>query len=218
MQQTTLRVHLVDNDYLVRLGMERLLETMDGIELQYVSSTGNDAIKAALMHRPDVILMETMVQHVDGVQAVREIVTRAPDIRVAMVSSAMDLDLICDAYRAGATSYLSKYSVTTDLGAAIRMIHQGDSIFSLPPDLSRFPLPVKQSRSIEVDLIKGLPSRDHAILTALTAGRTNLQIGAALRLSEGTVKARIAKIMLKLNVEGRVQLAVLAVQAGLAAH
>lgn len=217
-QQSTLRVHLVDDDYLVRLGMERFFETMDDIELHSVSSTGDEAIREALTHQPDVVLMETKVRNVDGVRAVREIVTRAPNVKVAMVSSVMSFDVMCDAYRAGATSYLSKHSVSSDLGAAIRMIHRGDSIFSMPPDLQRFPLPAEDFRSIEVDIIKGLPGRDRAILAALTAGRTNPQIATALQVSEATVKARIANIMLKLNADGRVQLAVLAVQAGLTSN
>lgn len=210
-----LRVHLVDDDYLVRLGMERLFEGLSHIELESVSSTGDAAIKDALALAPDVVLMETMVRNVDGVRAVQEITTRAPQVKVAMLSSATTFDVMCDAYRAGAVSYLSKYSVSSDLGSAIRMIHRGESIFSMPPELERFPVPTEPEDSFEVQLIKRLPTRDRAILAALTAGRTNAQIAGALHVSEATVKAQITKIMANLNVGGRVQLAVLAVRAGI---
>lgn len=214
--QHTLRVHLVDDDYLVRLGVERLFEGLEHIELESVSSTGDTAIREALALSPEVVLMETTVRNVDAVQAVREITTRAPQVKVAMLSSATDFGTMSDAYRAGAASYLSKYSVSSDLGAALRMIHRGDAIFSMPPDLPRFPLPAMPEESSEVKLIKRLPTRDRAILSALIAGRTNSQIAGALHVSEATVKAQITKIMAKLNVGGRVQLAVLAVKAGVA--
>ena len=214
MAQQTLRVHLADDDYLTRLGMERLFEDLEHIMLESVSSTGDGAISEALALTPDVVLMETTVRDVDGVRAVQEIVTRAPQVKVAMVSSTTDFDVMCRAYRAGAASYLAKGSVSSDLGAAIRMIHRGESIFSMPPGLERFPLPVEPDNSFEVQLIKCLPARYRAILSALTAGRTNVQIATALHVSEATVKAQITKIMAKLNVGGRVELAVLAVRAG----
>jgi DNA-binding NarL/FixJ family response regulator len=213
--QSTLRVHLVDDDYLVRIGMERLFEGLPDIELESVSSTGDAAIKEVLALRPDVVLMETMVRDVDGVRAVNEIAARAPQVKVAMLSSHITFDVMCDAYRAGAVSYLSKYNVSSDLGAAIRMIHKGESIFSKPLELDRFPVPTEPEESSEMKLIKRLPTRDRDILTALTSGRTNAQIANALHVSEGTVKARITRIMSKLSVGGRVELAVLAVRAGI---
>lgn len=212
----TLRVHLVDDDYLVRLGMERLFEGLEHIELESVSSTGDAAISEAVKLAPDLVLMETMVRDVDGVQAVHRITSQMPQVKVAMLSSSASYDLMCDAYRAGAVSYLSKYSVSSDLGAALRLIHRGESIFSMPPDLQRFPLPAEPADSFEIQLIRRLPARDRAILSALTAGRTNAQIAGSLHVSEATVKAQITKVMAKLNVSGRVQLAVLAVRAGVA--
>jgi DNA-binding NarL/FixJ family response regulator len=197
--------------------MERLFDSLDNIELESVASTGDEAIEEALALEPEVVLMETTVRNVDGIQAVEQIVSRAPHIKVAMVSSAMSFDVMCDAYRAGAASYLSKHSISSDLGAAIRMIHRGDSIFSMPPDLERFPLPVEPDPSFEVKLVKRLPARDRAILSGLMTGRTNVQIAASLHVSEATVKAQITKIMARLNVKGRVELAVLAVHAGITA-
>jgi DNA-binding NarL/FixJ family response regulator len=212
--QDTLRVHLVDDDCLTRLGMERLLESQEDIELESVSSTGNRAVEDALALEPDVVLMETMVRDVDGVQAVHKIVSQAPHVKVAMVSSAMNFDLMNDAYHAGASSYLSKQSISLDFGAAIRMIHQGQSIFSMPPELQRFPVPSGGNASSEVEFIDRLSTRDQAILSELVGGRTNLQIAASLHVSEATVKAQITKMMVGLKVSGRVQLAVLAVKAG----
>lgn len=216
MGQKTLRVHLVDDDYLVRLGMERLFERLEDIELEAVSSTGDEAIKNAVALMPDVVLMETRVRDVDGLQAVQEISARAPQVKVAMLSSVTDFDVMRDAYRAGAVSYLFKHSVSSDLGAAIRMIDRGECIFSMPPNLERFPVAAEREESFERALIKGLPARDRAILSALTEGRTNGQIAVALHVSEATVKAQITKIMAKFKVAGRVQLAVLAVRADVA--
>jgi DNA-binding NarL/FixJ family response regulator len=211
----TLRVHFVDDDYLAQLGMKRLFETLPDIALECVSSTGDAAIRDAVTFLPDVVLMETKVRNVDGVRAVREISRHAPRVRIAMLSSATTYEVMSDAYRAGAASYLFKETISEDLGAAIRMIHRGHSIFSMPPELERFPVSDEPDDSFEFDLIRRLSARDRDILAGLTAGQTNAQIGASLHVSEGTVKAQITKIMTKLNVGGRVQLAVLAVKAGL---
>lgn len=212
--QEKLRVHLVDDDYLVRLGMERLFEGIEQVDLESVSCTGDEAVTEALALLPDIVLMETNVQNIDGLRAVREISHRIPTVKIAMLSSHTSFEIMCDAYHAGAVSYLSKQSISSDLGAALRMIHRGESIFSAPQDLQRFPLPAPPEASFEIKLIQRLPSRDRAILKALTAGQTNAQIALSLHVSEATVKAQITKIMSKLNVNCRVQVAVLAAQAG----
>ena len=209
-----LRVHLVDDDYLVRLGVEKLFEGSPLIDVESVSSTGNSAIEEALSLRPDVVLMETMIRDVDGIRAVREIMNRAPQVKVAMLSSNLSFDVMRDAYRAGAVSYLSKSAVSSDLGAAIRMIHHGETIFSASPDVGRFPIPVMTQDASDHQVINSLPARDRSILSGLTAGRTNAQIALDLHVSEATVKLQITKIMAKLNVGGRVELAVFAVRAG----
>lgn len=215
MTHHTLRVHLVDDDYLLRLGMERLLEGLPCIELESVSSTGTAAIDAAVALTPDVILMETTVRDVDGLTAVRRITERVPETKVAMLSSVMDYDVMSEAYKAGAVSYLSKCSISEDLGAMIRMIHRGETILSMPVGLQRFPLPAEQDDSYEIRLLKNLSTRDKSMLCQLVSGRTNAQIALSLHISEATVKAQITKIIAKLNISGRVQLAVLAHRAGI---
>lgn len=209
-----LRVHLVDNDYLARPGMERLFEGLPDIELESVPSTGDAAIGAALELTPDVVLVEPAVRDVDGLVAVREITGRAPGTKVAMLSSVVDHGTICDAYRAGAVSYLSESTISSDLDAAIRMIHRGESIFSMPPEPDRFPMPVEQAESFGTQLIQRLCTCDGFVLRGLVSGRTNAQIAAALHVSEAMVKAQITRITARVDVSGRVQLAVLAVRAG----
>ena len=200
---------------LLQLGMERLFEDLPHIELESVSSTGTDAIDAAVQFTPDVILMETTVRDVDAFTAVQQITERVPGTKVVMLSSVMDFDVMCDAGKAGAISYLSKTSISEDLGAMIRIIHRGETILSMPPGLQRFPLPAEQDDSYEIRLLQNLSARDKSILCQLVSGRTNAQIALCLHVSEATVKAQITKIIAKLNVSGRVQLAVLAHRAGI---
>ncbi len=157
------------------------------------------------------------MRDVDGLTAVHQITERVPGTKVAMLSSVVNYDVMSEAYKAGAVSYLSKCSISEDLGAMIRMIHRGETILSMPVGLQRFPLPADSDDddSFEIRLLQNLPARDKSILCQLVSGRTNAQIAACLHVSEATVKAQITKIIAKLNVSGRVQLAVLAHRAGI---
>ena len=213
--QPQIRVHLADGDYFLRLGLESLLAASPDVQLEQVTSTGNDAVDAALDKRPDLVLMETSLSNICSMEATRRIVSAAPETKVVMLSATHDIETMARAHSAGACSYLAKNSISTDLGAALRMIHSGNMIFSKPTDADQFPPHSASKYDLKSQLLRQAGPRDRRILQALSEGLTNVQIASLLHVSEGTVKAQLAKIMEPLGVSNRVQLAVLAVQAGL---
>ncbi|PQZ87707.1 hypothetical protein CQ018_17295 [Arthrobacter sp. MYb227] len=210
-----IRVHLADSDYFLRLGLESLLTATPDVCLEEVTSNGNDAIQLAKQEKPDVVLMESTINNVCSMEATRRIILASPNTKVVMLSSVHDLETMTRAHSAGACSYLSKSSVSTDLGAALRMINAGNMIFSKPADAERFPLNTVSNYELQSQLLRQTSPRDRRLLNSLARGYTNTQIASLLHVSEGTVKAQLAKIMEPLNVKNRVQLAVLVVQAGL---
>lgn len=215
MTQPQIRVHLADGDYFLRLGLESLLAASPDVELEDVTCNGNDAVQVALEKRPDLVLMETSLSNVCSMEATRRIAAGAPGIKVVMLSATHDVETMGRARSAGACSYLAKSSISTDLGAALRIIHSGNTIFSKPIDADQFPPHSSNKYDVTSRLLRQTSPRDRRILQALSQGRTNAQIASILHVSEGTIKAQLAKIMDPLGVSNRVQLAVLTVQAGL---
>jgi DNA-binding NarL/FixJ family response regulator len=213
--QSRIRIHLADGDYFLRLGLESLLASSPDVELEAVSGTGDEAIEAALEKKPDLVLMETTIRDVSSTEATRRIVAGVPETKVVMLSTTHDIETMAQAHSAGACSYLAKNAVSTDLGAALRMIHSGNMIFSKPTDAKQFPLHSASKYDLKSQVLRQTGTRDRRMLHALAQGHTNAQIAALLHVSEGTVKAQLAKIMEPLNISNRVQLAVLVVQAGL---
>ena len=215
MNERRIRVHLADGDYFLRIGLESLLASSRHVELEAVSSNGNEAINAALDSKPDLVLMESSITNVCSMEATRRIVANSPTTKVVMLSATHDLETMSRAHSAGACSYLAKNSISADLGAALLMIHSGNMIYSKPADAERFPVHSESDYDLQARFLRQTSPRDRRLLNALAQGYTNLQIAALLHVSEGTVKAQLAKIMEPLNVSNRVQLAVLVVRAGL---
>lgn len=213
--QFPVRVQLADADYFLRLGLESLLASSPDVELEVVTRTGNEAVDAAIDTKPDLVLMDTSLSNVCSMEATRRITMGAPETKVVMLSTAHDLETMSRARAAGACSYLAKNAISTDLGAALRMIHSGNMIFSKPTDADHFPPHSPNRFELKSQLLRQTRYRDRRILHALSQGHTNTEIASLLHISEATVKAQLAKIMEPLGVKNRVQLAVLAVQSGL---
>ncbi|WP_425355079.1 response regulator transcription factor [Paeniglutamicibacter psychrophenolicus] len=188
-----MRVHLADSDYFLRLGLESLLAASPDVQLEQVTGTGNDAVDAALEKRPDLVLMESSLSNMCSVEATRRIVSAAPETKVVMLSATHDIETMARAHSAGACSYLAKNSISTDLGSALRMIHSGNMIFSKPTDADQFPPHSTSKYDLKSQLLRQTGPRDRRILQALSEGLTNVQIAALLHVSEGTVKAQLAK-------------------------
>lgn len=200
---------------MLRLGLEALLGDCEDVLLEATFSNGTDTVTAALQHQPDIVLMESNIQDVNSAQATAQIVQGSKHTQVVMLSANHDLESINRAHSAGAVSYLAKGAISNDLGSALHLINSGNAIYSKPTDAQRFPEKPTTTNSIETRLLRQANRRDRRILDGVARGLTNQQIASLLHVSEGTVKARLAKIMEPLKLSNRVQLAVLVAKAGL---
>ncbi|MFF5794750.1 response regulator [Paeniglutamicibacter sp. NPDC012692] len=212
---TRIRVHLADGDPFLRIGLEITLGACPEIELESVTTNGTAAIEAARTLRPDIVLMESTIENVSSMIATRHIRSVTPGTKVVMFSAVHDVETMKHAHIAGVTSFLSKHSIAADLGTVLRLISSGNSIFAKPSDAEQFLVPLAHKDETRCQLLRNISQRDRQLLIELAQGRTNRQIAVSLHVSEATIKAGIGKLIVALAIQSRVQLAVLAVQAGL---
>ncbi|MCZ4520360.1 response regulator transcription factor [Rhodococcus ruber] len=209
-------VVVVDDQELMRMGLNMVLEAQDDIEVVGEASDGAGAIEAVRRLSPAVVLMDVRMPGVDGVSATRTITESGSDTRV-LVMTTFDLDEhVLGALRAGASGFLLKDTPPEDLVSAIRSVAAGDAVVSPKVTkrlLSRF---VAQSVSTtDASVLDALTGREREVLVHLATGLSNAEIAAVLHLSEATIKTHIGRILTKLDIRDRVQAVVLAYETGL---
>ena len=209
-------VVVVDDQELMRMGLNMVLEAQDDIEVVGEASDGAGAIEAVAGLAPEVVLMDVRMPGMDGVSATRAITESGSTARV-LVMTTFDLDEhVLGALRAGASGFLLKDTPPDDLVSAIRSVAAGDAVVSPKVTkrlLSRF---VAQSvPTTDVSVLDALTGREREVLVHLATGMSNVEIASALHLSEATVKTHVGRILTKLNVRDRVQAVVLAYETGL---
>jgi DNA-binding NarL/FixJ family response regulator len=212
-----IRVLVADDQELVREGLVMILSAQSDIEVVAEASDGVDAVAMARQLNPDVALMDVRMPRLDGIDATRRILAAVPGCRV-LVLTTFDVDeAVLGALRAGASGFLLKDSPRRSLIAAVRAVAEGDIL--LDADVMRrlvvdhFPAgPTSQARAV----LARLTPRETEVLRAVAQGMSNAEIAASLGLGEATVKTHVAKLLEKLAVRDRVQLAVLAHTTGIA--
>jgi DNA-binding NarL/FixJ family response regulator len=219
----TIRVLLVDDQPLLRMGFGMILNAQPDITVVGEASDGSEAVRAARELEPDVILMDLRMPGVDGVEATGRIVKAAGETgpRVIILTT-FDLDDYAFAgLRAGASGFLLKDVPPEELTAAIRAVASGDAVVS--PRITRklldryadqLPDPRDDAAPSPSDLAR-LTEREREVLLQVAAGRSNAEIAAELVLSEATVKTHVTRILAKLGLRDRVQAVVYAYQTGL---
>jgi DNA-binding NarL/FixJ family response regulator len=210
---TGVRVLLVDDDALVRAGLTMMLSAFDGIEVVGAVGDGSEVAAAVGAHRPDVVLMDIRMPGVDGLTATETLRAR-PDPPEVIVLTTFDTDEhVLRAMRAGAGGFLLKHTPPAEIARAVRRVAAGEPMLS-PEVLRRMMTYVartgadpgrERARAALDRLSPG--ERDVALLVA--QGRTNQEIGTALRMSTATVKAYVSRILTKLDLTNRVQIALL---------
>jgi len=216
------RVVIADDQTLVRGGF-RLILTLAGIPVVAEAADGKEAIAATLKHRPDVVLMDIRMPIMDGLEAARRILESRPgqDTRVIMLTT-FDLDqYVYAALAAGASGFLLKDVRPAELVAALRTVAAGDAVISprvtrrLLEEYTRV-LPLSASQMQErYPQLSALTEREREVLIAVARGLSNAEIAASLFVSEATVKSHVGRILAKLGLRDRVQVVVLAYEAGL---
>jgi len=206
-----LRILLVDDHEVVRMGLATLLNDLEDVEVVGEAGSADEAIRACERSQPNVVIMDIRRPGNSGIVACREIVQRWPETQVIMLTSFANDELIADAIRAGAVGYVLKQVGTEELMRALDAVRQGAAL--LDPAVTRRVLAMLRRQGDEpADPFGQLTSREIAVLKLLAEGKSNIQIAEGLVLSEKTVRNHVSIILDKLNVANRVEAATFAVQ------
>jgi DNA-binding NarL/FixJ family response regulator len=209
----TIRVLIVDDHEIVRYGLSTLLAEEPGIEVAGEAMSGKEALRLAAETKPDVILMDLMLPDIDGVEVTRRIVDAGMPCQVIILTSFADDARVRDAIQAGAIGYLLKDVLQRELVRAIHAAARGEP--ALHPEAQRH-LMRQVVGPAERSPLGHLTDRERDVLRLIGEGRSNKEIAAALRLTEGTVKGYVSTVLGKLGVADRTQAALVAVRHGLA--
>jgi DNA-binding NarL/FixJ family response regulator len=216
------RVLLVDDQILVRMGFRMVLDAQDGVEVVGEAADGRIGVDMSRRLAPDVVLMDVRMPDTDGITATRLIVDECPQSRVIVLTT-FDLDEYAfAALRAGASGFLLKDVGPAELLASIRAVAAGDAAIS--SRVSRRMLDLFGQRlpsgppSGGDEAVAALTPRELEILLAIAAGRTNTEIGEDLFVAESTVKTHVGRILMKLGLRDRVHAVIFAYEHGLTGH
>ena len=212
MSALPIRVLIVDDHEIVREGLQTLLAEESDIQVCGLAADGAQALAQAESLRPDVILMDLVLAGMDGLEATRQIRARDPQARVLVLTTFADDRRVREAIQAGAIGFLLKDVLKPDLVRAIRAAAEGKP--TLHPEAQRR-LMQQMAQPAAPSPLAGLTERELEVLRLIAQGRSNKEIGAALHLTEGTVKGYVSTILSKLDVADRTQAALLAVKLGL---
>lgn len=207
----TLRVMICDDHEMVREGLRTLLAEEDRLEIVGEAANGVQAIEMAKSLRPDVLLMDAKMPEMDGVAATKVIRQQCPGTHVLILTTFLDERQVRDAVHAGAVGYLLKEIKKADLLKAIEDAAIGRP--TLHPEAQR--MLMQQVTNPEPDPDAILTARETDVLRLIVKGKSNKEIGAELKLTEGTVKGYVSSVLVKLGVEDRTQAALFAVRHGL---
>ncbi|HJP75083.1 MAG TPA: response regulator transcription factor [Pseudonocardiaceae bacterium] len=211
------RVVIADDQTLVRTGFAMILSA-DGMDVVAEAANGVEAIEAVRRTQPDIVLMDIRMPELDGLEALRRIVSDNPNPPRVIMLTTFDLDqYVYAALTAGASGFLLKDVTPEQLVAAVRLVKAGDAL--LAPTITRrlverFAKPEPGAVVPPRDLA-ALTPRELEVLRELATGRSNAELAASFQLSEATVKTHVARIMAKLHLRDRAQAVVLAYETGL---
>jgi two-component system, NarL family, response regulator LiaR len=212
--QDAIRVILVDDHNLVRIGLKAYFSTLPDIQVVGEAATGAEAVTLAADLAPDVVLMDLIMPGMDGVEATRQVKKVSPRTQVIVVTSYHEDEHIFPAIRAGALSYVLKDIDPDDLADAIRRASASEAVIN-PRVATRLVKELHGQRDPAVNPFNDLTNREMDVLRQVAAGKSNQEIAAALVISEKTVKSHITNILNKLHLSDRTQAAVFAWQEGI---
>jgi DNA-binding NarL/FixJ family response regulator len=215
-----IRLLLVDDQPLLRLGFRTVLETQPDLEVVGEAGDGAQAVTMTRAVRPDVVLMDVRMPVMDGIEATRRIVASGSPARILVLTTFNLDEYVYAALRAGASGFLLKDVPPADLLTGVRAVAAGDAVVA--PNVTRrlldafadhLPDPAT-GRSPVDERLHQLTDREREVLLEVARGRSNAEIGATLNVSEATVKTHVGRILTKLALRDRVQIVVFAYEAG----
>jgi DNA-binding NarL/FixJ family response regulator len=216
----TISVLLVDDQPLLRTGFRLILENEPDLAVVGEAGDGAAGVRLARQLRPDVVLMDIRMPILDGVAATRELST-VDGVRVLMLTTFNLDEYVVEALRAGASGFLLKDVRASDLIAAVRVVAAGEALVApavtrrlLERFLRHLP-PTERAERAGTPALDGLTEREVQVLELVARGQSNAEIAAELVVTETTVKTHVHHLLTKLGLRDRVQLVVLAYDAGL---
>jgi two-component system, NarL family, response regulator DevR len=198
-----LRLMVVDDHDVVRMGLRALIESEDEFELVAEASSGPEAVSQAAKHDPDVVIMDVRMPEGGGIEACREIRDHNPAIRILMLTSFSDDEALFNSIMAGASGYLLKGVNSQELVRSIRSLGEGNALLDPAVTLSV----LERLRASRFDAsdpkLRRLNAQEDRVLALVAKGMTNRQIGEELKISDKTVKNYVSGILRKLEVVRR---------------
>lgn len=206
-----IKVLLVDDHEMVRLGVSTYLSIQADIEVVGEVSDGDEGVSKALALRPDVILMDLVMDKMDGITATKQILAQWPQAKILIVTSYIDDEKVFPAIQARASGYLLKTSSAQEIAEAIRKTINGERV--IEEEVSE--KIQNQDYADQFFLYEELTNREKEVLDLIAQGKSNQEIAEDLFITLKTVKTHVSNILAKLGVEDRTQAAIYAFKHGL---
>jgi two-component system, NarL family, response regulator YdfI len=208
-----IRVLITDDHLIVREGLRLILETADGIDIVGEASEGAECLRLVPERHPDVILMDLQMPGMDGITAIGHLRREHPDVAIVILTTFNEDDLMMRGLQAGARGYLLKDTSRENLLDTIQAAAKGETL--LKPEILARVLAAKPARATVSQTDSALTERELEVLQAAARGERNKEIAYKLGITERTVKAHLASIYQKFNVDSRAAAVAVAAQKGL---
>ncbi|MEV6157563.1 response regulator transcription factor [Nonomuraea sp. NPDC052129] len=214
----TIRIVLADDQPLIRAGLRMVIDAAPDVEVAGEAGTGAQAVQLVRRLRPDVVVMDIRMPGMDGIEATQTILAESQTTRVIMLTTFDDDDNVYASLRAGASGFLVKDMALDDILSAVHVVAAGDALIApsvtrrLIEDFTRGPA---RAPSPQARRLAGVTEREHEVLALVGGGLSNAEIATRLHISPGTAKAHVASLLAKLSARDRIQLVIMAYDAGL---
>lgn len=214
-----IKILLVDDQQLVRQGIQLLLETEDDLQVIGMANNGIDALEKIEKLKPDVVLMDIRMPEMNGVEATQHISQKYPGIGVVILTTFDDDEYVFEGLKAGARGYLLKDISSEEMATAVRTVAAGGALIQpsitrkVLSEFSRLATTPKAANT--TDLPEPLTDREMDVLKSIAEGHSNKEIAEQLFITEGTVKNHVSNLIAKLNVRDRTQAIIRAKDLGL---
>ncbi|MDN4071471.1 MULTISPECIES: response regulator transcription factor [Fictibacillus] len=197
-----IKVLFADDHEMVRIGVSSYLSAQPDLEVVGEAENGKKAVEQALELRPDVILMDLVMNEMDGIEATKKIIEQWPEAKIIIVTSFLDDEKVYPAIEAGAVSYMLKTSKASEIAEAVRATYHGQSV--LEPEVTGKMMNRMRQKNHQKPH-EELTSRELEVLLLMTEGKSNQEIADQLFIAQKTVKVHVSNILNKLDVQDRTQ-------------
>ena len=207
-----IRVLHADDHEVVRLSLKTLLQQHPNLRVVAEAGTGEETVRQALEHCPDVVVIDSRIPGLSGIDACRQIVQRLPDTRVIVLTTFAEQELLFAAIRAGASGYVLRRIAGDELVRAIERVASGESILDPALTTAVFKEVNQREKSKESSVFAVLSSQELRVLVLIGDGLSNREIAGRLFLGEHTVRNNVSSLLNKLNLSNRAEAAAFAAQ------